>query len=80
MNTTQDSDPWYLSDPTVFVSRPLRSYLFDNFYFFIFNSYHYRLFPKFYFFKNKYYIEGAIDFAGYTLKIQLNKIEKIQKS
>lgn len=76
----KDSEPWYMNDPNVFVSYPKWKLLVDDWGFYILPALRYRLFPKFYFLKNKYFIEGGMDFAGYLFEIQYNKIEKISKS
>lgn len=80
MNGSNDSNnPWYMSEPSVFVSRPLKKFFIGNWGFFILNSYYYNFFPKFYYMKNKYFTELGFSFAGYMFEIQNNKIEKIQK-
>jgi len=80
MNTSIDSEPWYMNDPKVYVSRPLKSFFVGDLGFYILNSYNYYFFPKFYFMKTKYFIELGFFFAGYMFEIQHNKIEKISKS
>lgn len=72
-----ESEPWYMNDPKVFVSRPLAKFFIKDWGFYILPSYYYRLFPKFYFMKTKYFIELGFSFAGYMFEIQKNKIEKV---
>lgn len=80
MNTSTDSEPWYMNDPKVYCSRPLKKFFVGNWGFYILNSYNFNFFPKFYFMKTKYFIELGFTFAGYMFEIQYNKIEKISKN
>jgi len=70
----------WLNKNNMFVSYPKWKFLFKGWGLYILPAFNYRLFPKFYFFKNKYFIEGGIDFAGYLFEIQRNKNEKVSKS
>jgi len=80
MNGLKEPEPWYMSDPKVYVSRPLKSFFIGDWGFYILKHYKYRFFPKFYFFKNKYFIEIGVSLAGFLFEIQNNKIEKVSKS
>jgi len=78
MNFMKDSEPWYMRDNKVFVSYPKYKFFVNDWGFYILPSYYYRLFPKFYYMKTKYFIELGFSFAGYNFEIQNNKIEKVK--
>jgi len=76
----KDSEPWYMRDSKVFVSYPKYKFIVNDWGFYILPSYYYRLFPKFYYMKTKYFIELGFSFAGYNFEIQNNKIEKVKQN
>ena len=70
--TPEEYDKW-LDENNIFVSRPLFSWHFENWGFYILPAYHYYFFPRFYWMKRDSFIEFGVNFAGYHFEVQNNR-------
>lgn len=70
--TPKEFDKW-LDENNIFVSRPLFSWHFENWGFYILPAYNYFLFPRFSWAKHNAFIEVGICFAGYHFELRNNR-------
>jgi len=63
----------YLNSNDIFVSKVYQRIRYKNFGLYILNSFKFRLLPRFFGHKNKYYIECGVNWLGWILEFQWSK-------
>jgi hypothetical protein len=63
----------YLNSNDIFVSKVYQRIRYKNFGLYILNSFKFRLLPRFFGHKNKYFIECGVSWLGWTFEFQWSK-------